>query len=151
MGRTAPPRGWMRPSSLPSLSAGHQTLLTPLVPAIEVTNVVRLAAQIESLARARAGQKVQRLCLKIVDGPHGSRLIDSPIQTVEALFQADAVAQSLAMGLVFETDVRHCKVWVVRIAVHGERPVGRAEVGRTSDGEVVISGDRVHADVVRSE
>ena len=40
-------------------------------------------------------------------------------------------------------------MWVVRIAVHGERPVGRADVGRTSDGEVVISRDRIHPHVVR--
>src|SRR5205814_2986045 len=130
-------------------SAGHQTLLTPLVATIEVTNAVRLAAQIESLARARAGQNAQRLCRKIIDGPHGSRLIDGPIQTVEALLQADAVAQSLALGLVCETDVRHCKVWVVRIAVYSERPVGRTDVGGTSDGEVVISRNRIHTDVLR--
>src|SRR5947207_11451880 len=32
-------------------SASHQTLLTPLVAAVEVTNAFRLASQIESLAR----------------------------------------------------------------------------------------------------
>jgi len=107
----------------------HQGPLAPWVPAVAVAQCVGFLRQIERLARPGAGQEVEGLLMKMVDGPHGAGLIDALSHAIKPGPQRHPVVKP-AFHFPYQRQVLDLKRFGIRVSHHEEgmrlRPQVRA-------------------------